>query len=127
MSKAKGTRAAIYARISRDQQGQGLGVERQEQLCRELAQSLGLDVGEVYTDNDISAYSGRHRPAYERMLTDIEGGRIDAVLCYHSDRLMRRTKELERYIDICRPPRGRYSPSNRRPVGPLQRYRVGCG
>ncbi|MBX7444686.1 MULTISPECIES: recombinase family protein [unclassified Arthrobacter] len=103
MSKSKGTRAAIYARISRDQQGQGLGVERQEQLCRELAKSLGLDVGEVYTDNDISAYSGRHRPAYERMLTDIEAGRIDAVLCYHSDRLMRRTRELERYIDICRP------------------------
>lgn len=103
MSKSKGTRAAIYARISRDQQGQGLGVERQEQLCRELAKSLGLDVGEVYTDNDISAYSGRHRPAYERMLTDIQAGRIDAVLCYHSDRLMRRTRELERYIDICRP------------------------
>lgn len=103
VSKSKGTRAAIYARISRDQQGQGLGVERQEQLCRELAKSLGLEVTEVYTDNDISAYSGRHRPAYERMLTDIQAGRIDAVLCYHSDRLMRRTRELERYIDICRP------------------------
>lgn len=103
MTTPKGTRAAIYARISRDQQGQGLGVERQEQLCRELAKSLGLNVGEVYTDNDISAYSGRHRPAYERLLTDIQAGQIDAVLCYHSDRLMRRTRELERYIDICKP------------------------
>lgn len=103
MTNSKGIRAAVYARISRDQQGQGLGVERQEQLCRELAKTLGLDVAEVYTDNDISAYSGRHRPAYERLLTDIQAGRVDAVLCYHSDRLMRRTRELERYIDICKP------------------------
>lgn len=103
MKNPKSARAAIYARISRDQQGQGLGVERQEQLCRELAKTLGLEVTEVYTDNDISAYSGRHRPAYERLLTDIQSGRVDAVLCYHSDRLMRRTRELERYIDICKP------------------------
>lgn len=103
MTKSSAAPAAIYCRISRDQQGQGLGVERQEQLCRELAKSLGLTVGEVYTDNDISAYSGRRRPAYERMLEDIQAGRVGAVLCYHSDRLMRRTKELERYIDICRP------------------------
>lgn len=103
MTKPNGTRAAIYARISRDQQGQGLGVDRQEQLCRELAKTLGLEVAEVYTDNDISAYSGRNRPAYERLLADIQAGRVDAVLCYHSDRLMRRTRELERYIDICKP------------------------
>lgn len=103
MKNPQGGRAAIYARISRDQQGQGLGVERQEQLCRELAKTLGLEVAEVYKDNDISAYSGRHRPAYERLLTDIQSGRVDAVLCYHSDRLMRRTRELERYIDICKP------------------------
>jgi len=103
MGSKHANRAVIYTRISRDQQGQGLGVERQEQLCRDLAASLGVDVRDVYTDNDISAYSGRRRPAYERLLTDIQAGRVDMVLCYHSDRLMRRTRELERYIDICRP------------------------
>ena len=90
-------------RISRDQSGQGLGVERQESLCAELADRLGVSVAGVYSDNDISAYSGRRRPGYERLLADIEAGRVDVVLCYHSDRLMRRTRELERYIDICRP------------------------
>lgn len=103
MSTNKAQRAVIYARISRDQQGQGLGVERQEDLCRKLAATLGVEVGRVYTDNDISAYSGRRRPAYEQMLADIEAGRVDVVLTNHSDRLMRRTRELERYIDICRP------------------------
>lgn len=103
VGEANAKRAVIYARISRDQKGEGLGVERQEQLCRQLADALAVDVAQVYTDNDISAYSGRQRPAYERMLSDIQAGRVEVVLCYHSDRLMRRTKELERYIDICKP------------------------
>ncbi|WP_427129339.1 recombinase family protein [Pseudarthrobacter sp. S9] len=103
MTNARAPRAAIYARISRDQKGEGLGVERQEALCRALAEKLAADVVGVYEDNDISAYSGRTRPRYEQMLADIQQGQIDMVLCYHSDRLMRRTKELERYIDVCRP------------------------
>lgn len=44
---------AIYCRISRDAEGDGEGVERQERLCRDLAERLGLNVVNVYTDNDI--------------------------------------------------------------------------
>ena len=58
--------AAIYVRISRDRNGDCLGVERQEQECRTLAERLGWTVTEVYSDNDISAFSGRRRPDYER-------------------------------------------------------------
>lgn len=34
--------AAIYCRISRDAGGQGLGVARQEELCRKLAAEKGM-------------------------------------------------------------------------------------
>ena len=93
--------AALYVRISQDRGGAGLGVERQEQECRALAQRLGWTVVEVYCDNDMSAYSGRRRPAYERMLAGIKAGTITAVLSWHPDRLHRRALELERYIGIC--------------------------
>ena len=93
--------AAIYVRISRDRNGDCLGVERQEQECRTLAERLGWTVTEVYSDNDISAFSGRRRPDYERLLTDIGAGRINAVLAWHPDRLQRRPLELERYINLC--------------------------
>lgn len=63
--------AAIYARISRDVTGEALGVERQLQDSRKLAESRGWVMAEEYVDNDISAYGGKSRPAYERMLTDI--------------------------------------------------------
>ena len=82
--------AAIYVRISRDRAGAGLGVERQEHDCRELAARLGWPVVEVFTDNDLSAYSGRPRPAYRAMIEAVRAGRVQAVLAWHPDRLHRR-------------------------------------
>lgn len=102
MTTSRGTRAAIYTRISRDnKEGSGLGVERQLEDCRELAGALGVTIMGEYSDNDISAYSGKRRPEYERMLSDIEAGRVDIVLAWHTDRLHRLTSELERYIKAC--------------------------
>ena len=101
-TRAKTSRSAgVYVRISQDRGGAGLGVERQEQDCRALAEQLGWAVVEVYCDNDLSAFSGRRRPDYERMITDIEDGKISAVISWHPDRLHRRAAELERYIGVC--------------------------
>jgi len=94
------TRAAIYARISRDRAGAGLGVDRQAAECRELATRRGWDVVATFIDNDISAFSGKVRPQYEALLGAIEGGRVEAVLAWHNDRLHRSPKELERFIDL---------------------------
>lgn len=97
------TTAAIYARISQDREGAGLGVAAQEQDCRDLASKLGIDSVVVYADNDASAHNGRQRPGYLRMLGDIDAGRIDVVLAWHTDRLHRSPVELERYAEVCRP------------------------
>ena len=93
--------AAIYARISSDPTGQRLGVERQLADCREKATAHGWTVAEEYVDNDISAYRGKRRPAYERMLEDITAGQRDAVIVYNLDRLTRRPMELELFSNIC--------------------------
>ena len=93
--------AAIYVRISQDRNGEGLGVGRQEEDCRALAERLGWKVTELYTDNDVSAFSSKPRPAYRRLLADIEAGRIHGVIVWHTDRLHRSPLELEEYVDIC--------------------------
>jgi site-specific DNA recombinase len=54
----------------------------------------------MYVDNDISAYSGKPRPEYKRLLADIEAGRIQVVVVWHLDRLHRQPKELESFIDL---------------------------
>lgn len=94
------SRAAIYARISNDAEGTGAGVARQLEDCRKLAASLGWQVGGEYVDNDISAYSGKRRPEYQRMMADLADGLVDGVLVYHLDRLTRRPIELEHFLEV---------------------------
>ncbi|MGW0454890.1 recombinase family protein [Gordonia sputi] len=91
---------AIYCRISSDPRGTELGVDRQEQDCRKLAESLGWNDVRVFADNDTSAFSGKRRPQYEAMLDAIEGGEIQALVAWHSDRLHRSPIELERFIEL---------------------------
>jgi DNA invertase Pin-like site-specific DNA recombinase len=94
-------KAGVYVRISEDREGAGLGVKRQEADCRALAAQAGWEVADVYVDNDLSAYSGKPRPEYRRLLEDLRIGRIDAVLAWHADRLHRAPAELEAFIGIC--------------------------
>jgi site-specific DNA recombinase len=94
------TTAAIYVRISSDVTGEGLGVARQEEDCRALAEARGWSVAQIYRDNDLSAYSGKIRPAYERLLADVDAGTVRAVVAWHADRLHRSPRELERFIDL---------------------------
>jgi DNA invertase Pin-like site-specific DNA recombinase len=95
-------RVAIYARISDDRAGAGLGVARQEKECRALCDSRGWKVAEVYADNDVSAsrYSRKRRAGYDAMLRAVEAGEVDAIVAWHTDRLHRRPAELERFITV---------------------------
>jgi DNA invertase Pin-like site-specific DNA recombinase len=93
-------RTAIYTRISQDSSGQQLGVTRQLEDCRGLADRLGWKVVARYDDNDVSAYSGKRRLAFEAMLTAMKAAEFDAVICWHTDRLYRSMKDLERLIDV---------------------------
>lgn len=93
-------RAAVYVRISMDREGAGLGVARQEQDCRALAERRGWSVTEVYADNDVSATSAKPRPEWQRLLADVRAGHVDAIVGWHIDRLTRKPRELEDVIDL---------------------------
>lgn len=94
-------RAGIYLRISQDRTGEEAGVNRQREDCLALVDQLGWQVVEVYQDNDISATSGKPRPAYRQMLDAIAAGHINAVVAWHTDRLYRRLRDLEDLADLC--------------------------
>jgi site-specific DNA recombinase len=96
-----GTRAGVYARISSDPDETRLGVGRQEKDCRELAQRKGWEVVDTFIDNDLSAATSKRRPEYQRLLTAIEAGDIDAVIVWDLDRLHRRPIELEEFFAAC--------------------------
>lgn len=93
--------AAIYTRISKDYRD-GAGVARQEAACRELCERNGWDVYKVYSDNDISAYGKKERPAYLAMLRDMQDGLVNVVVAWHVDRIYRRIADLATFIEVCK-------------------------
>lgn len=94
------TRAVIYTRISRDETGEGVANQRQEEDCRKLADLRGWEVVAVEADISISGYSGKTRPAWNRVLGMIQAGDVDVVIAYHLDRLTRSMVDLENMILI---------------------------
>lgn len=94
-------RVGVYARISSDRDGDQLGVARQVEDCERLAGQRGWVVAEVYVDDDVSAWSGKPRPEYERLLADLRSGAIGGVVVWHLDRLHRHPRDLEAFLDVC--------------------------
>lgn len=93
-------RMGAYGRISFDREQQQLGVDRQLEACHERADQMGVEIVDAYVDNSISALTGKYRPEFERLLADIEAGRITDLIVWHPDRLTRNMDELQRVIDV---------------------------
>jgi site-specific DNA recombinase len=93
-------RAAIYCRISDDRAGDSAGVRRQEKDCVAYCAQRSWTIAGRYVDNDTSAYKGKSRPEYRRLLEAIRTGAVDAVVVWHLDRLYRHPRELEEIIDL---------------------------
>jgi DNA invertase Pin-like site-specific DNA recombinase len=90
------THVSIYSRISDDPTGKALGVDRQVAECRQFAAERGWEVRDVLIDNDLSATNGKTRPAFEQLLAS----EPEAILVWHTDRLVRLTRDLERVIEL---------------------------
>jgi DNA invertase Pin-like site-specific DNA recombinase len=93
----------VYLRISKDDEGDAAGVNRQKTDAIILAARLGIPESRLvfYIDNDTSAFKrGVVREDFERLLKDLAGRVIGGALAYDLDRLVRKPKDLERLIDI---------------------------
>jgi len=89
-------RAAIYMRVSTDEQVDGYSLAAQERACRAYAASKGWTDVAIYADEGDSAFKDTQgeRPALRRMIADYRSGRVGAVIVHKLDRFFRRTKLL---------------------------------
>lgn len=86
---------------------------RQEEACRSYADARGWDVVAVYEDTELSAYRPRvTRPAYDELVAELSDDRIDAVLVWRLDRLVRRPQDFERFWALCEQHRVRLASVN---------------
>jgi DNA invertase Pin-like site-specific DNA recombinase len=84
--ESKQTRAAMYLRVSRDDQT----TENQRLVLARVAEHRGWTISEIYEDQGISGAKGRdQRPAFDRMLKDAVRGRFHVLLVWSIDRLGR--------------------------------------
>ena len=81
-----GVRAAIYLRVSRDDQT----TENQRLVLERVAGHRGWLIVQTYEDQGISGAKGRdQRPAFDQMLKDAVRRRYDILMCWSIDRLGR--------------------------------------
>jgi DNA invertase Pin-like site-specific DNA recombinase len=101
----KRSRCAIYTRKSTEE---GLeqnfnSLDAQREACTAFVQSQkhgGWTV--IATEYDDGGYSGgtMERPGLQRLLADIENGRIDVVVVYKVDRLTRALSDFAKLVEI---------------------------
>src|SRR3954453_22087497 len=86
-----GKRAAIYLRVSTDEQT----TENQERALREVAARSGHEIVAVYSDEGISGSKGRDkRPGFDAMHKDASRRKFDIVMAWSVDRLGRSLQDL---------------------------------
>jgi site-specific DNA recombinase len=85
--------AAIYARVSTEEQVEGYSLAAQDRACRAYADAQNWLVVDVYRDE---GWSGRRedRPALQRLLADVKAGRVQAIIVHKLDRLARNLRLL---------------------------------
>lgn len=76
-------------------------VDNQERMCREYADFRfkgQVESFEAYSDEGLSG-ANTDRPGLKRLLSDVEDGRIDALIVYQLDRLSRDVKDFANIYD----------------------------
>ena len=93
---------AIYARKSRiTNKGDSIGVQF-KQSAEYAINQMGLAQDypfQHYEDKGLSGYYS-DRPDFQRLLRDIEAGKIKAVVCCKLDRISRKTSDLMRLLEF---------------------------
>jgi len=88
-------RAALYARVSASNHGQDVGLQLDE--LRQVARMRGWEPT-VYADEGISGRKDS-RPALDRMMADVQAGKVDLVAVWKLDRLGRSLQHVLALLD----------------------------
>ena len=93
-------RAALYIRLSVEFNGKrGDSLETQRQIMEAyIALCPDIEIAEIYTDNGTTGRTFE-REAFQRMLADVEAGRINCIVVKDLSRLGRNTIDTGYYIE----------------------------
>ncbi|MBB0243003.1 transposase [Streptomyces alkaliphilus] len=90
-------RAAIYERVSTEEQVSGYGLDVQDNACRAYVEAKGWTLVGVYPDEGVSG-SLTSRPAFDRLMEEVKAGRVDVVVVHKFDRVGRTGRAFWRWV-----------------------------
>ena len=106
-SKAAQVSAALYMRLSKDDElaGESASIENQRTILRDYADSNGFYIFDEYADD---GWSGTNfdRPAFKRMMSDVESGKVNCILVKDLSRFGREHVMFGYYLEFIFPSKG---------------------
>lgn len=93
--KREGKKCLLYSRVSTEMQVDGYSLEAQKNCLKRFAEREEMIVVDTYEDAGKSGKSIEGRPAFKKMLSDIESGiNVDYVLVYKLSRFGRNAADI---------------------------------
>ena len=97
----EGKKYFLYLRVSTEMQVDGYSLEAQKNCLKKFAEREELVIAGVYEDAGKSGKSIEGRPAFRRMLSDIESGaEIDYVMVYKLSRFGRNAADILNSLEL---------------------------
>ncbi|MCL2672303.1 MAG: recombinase family protein [Clostridiales bacterium] len=91
----------IYVRVSTEEQvKEGYSIRGQEQKLKDYACIKDWQIYDVYIDEGISGKNITARPEVNRLIADVQEGKVKNVLVFKIDRLTRSTSDLIYLVDL---------------------------
>ena len=93
--------AAIYCRLSKDdeQAGESVSIETQKMMLLDYCRENGYEIYDIYVDDGFSGLNF-NRPAFIRLLNDIDNGKVNLVITKDLSRLGRDYIQTGYFTDV---------------------------
>lgn len=90
-------KAALYARVSTEEQSEGYSLDAQVSSFRTYCEVQGWEIAKEYIEAGVSGRSANRRE-FQEMLRDAEAGTFDCVLVHKLDRFSRSLRDTLNYL-----------------------------
>lgn len=101
MNETEILKTGIYLRVSTEEQAkEGFSINAQKEKLTSYAKVNDWEIIDYYIDDGISAKNLKDRPNINRLIEDVESGKVNNVLVYKLDRLTRSVKDLINLIEL---------------------------
>ena len=109
-------RAALYARVSDEEQVEGYSLDAQKRAFRAYVEGQGWDIYHEYVDEGVSAHTDdvAKRPLFRQMIDDALTRRWDVLVVHKLDRFSRNVRITLEYLEKLEKPVLASSPSANR-------------